>query len=85
MSNFKALEPEITPGDMEIKGTRSKLAAIVSLKTAPVSIQGANEDVVGETSVILPDDGSVHAVKRSTVQYRIPLVRLDEDQGNQSE
>jgi YbbR domain-containing protein len=77
MSNFKALKPEITPGNMEIKGPRSKLAAIKNLKTAPVSIQGADEDVVGETSVILPEDGSVHAVKRSTVQYRIRLVKVE--------
>ena len=84
-SNYKALNPVITPGIMEIKGPRSKLAGIGNLKTAPVSVDGADDDVVGETSVIFPEDGSVHAVKRSTVQYRIPVLRLNEEQGNQGQ
>jgi YbbR domain-containing protein len=71
---FKAMEPQIDPKVMEIKGPRTRLAKINMLKTAPVNIGGALEDVEGETSVILPEEGTVHAVNRSSVRYRIPLV-----------
>ena len=74
MLDFKALPPVITPETMEIKGPRSQLKGLENLKTAPVSIEGAFEDIVGETSVILPEEGAVHAVNRSTIQYRIQLV-----------
>lgn len=76
MEGFTALKPEITPDTMEIKGPRSQMRGFNSLKTLPVSIEGASEDVVGETSVVL--EGAVHAVNRSTVQYRIPLVKDQE-------
>lgn len=73
---FTALEPVITPDVMEIKGPRSRLAIIKTLKTAPVIIEGAIEDVEGETSVIFPEEGSVHAINRSSIQYRIPVVEV---------
>lgn len=72
---FKALEPVISPDTIEIKGLRSKVDRINSLKTAPVNIDGATKDVVGEAPVIFPEGGSVHATSRSSVQYRVPLVK----------
>lgn len=80
LEGFRVLKPEITPEIMEIKGPRSQMKIIKILKTAPISIQGATTDVVGETSVLLPEEGTVNAVNRSSVQYRIPLVR-DQKQG----
>lgn len=76
MVGFRALEPEIAPDVMEIKGPRSRMGIIKSLKTAPVSVEGAKEEVIGETSVILPEDGTVHAINRSSVQYRIPIMEV---------
>jgi len=78
MKGFRALEPQITPTTMEIKGPRSKLQSFEILKTVPVSVNGAIEDVNGETSVILPEEGSVHVIKRSTVKYRIPLEKIED-------
>ena len=80
MSGLKALAPVITPETMEIKGPRSKLKGIATLKTAPVNIKGALKDIEGETPVILPEDGAVHAVNRSTIMYRIPLVKVENGQ-----
>lgn len=76
MKGFQALEPEVTPDVMEIKGPRSQMAKIKSLNTLPISVEGAIEDVKGETSVIFPEEGTVHAINRSSVQYRIPLVEV---------
>ncbi len=77
MKGFKAMKPVITPETMDIQGPRSRLAAIETLKTVSISVEGAIEDVIGETSVIFPEDGVVHAINRSSVQYRIPLVEID--------
>ena len=74
MEGYQAQKPLITPDTMEIKGPRSHLAGIKFLHTAPVSVEGASEDVEGETSVILPEEGAVHAINRSSVQYRVPVV-----------
>jgi YbbR domain-containing protein len=79
MKGFKALEPLVTPESMEIKGPRSLLAGVKNLKTAPVSIEGAKEEIKGETSVILPEEGPIHAINRSSIQYRIPLVKIQDD------
>jgi YbbR domain-containing protein len=79
MKGFRALKPEIIPDFMEIKGPRSQVQIIKTLKTAPVSIHGAIDDVKGETPVLLPEDGTVHAIKRSSVQYRIPILKIQED------
>lgn len=76
MEGFKVLEPVITPNVMEIKGPRSQLTDIKTLKTSPISVEGVFEDVEGETSVILPEDGAVHATNRSSVQYRLPVVKI---------
>ena len=73
MSGYKAMDPLIKPDTIEVKGPRSLMAGIKTLNTAPISIEGASVDVVGETSVILPEEGSVSATNRSIVQYRIPL------------
>jgi YbbR domain-containing protein len=81
MSGYMALAPVITPEIMEIKGPRSQLKGMVKLLTAPVNIEGAFEDIEGETSVILPEEGSVHAVNRSTIKYRVPLVPVAETAG----
>jgi YbbR domain-containing protein len=81
MKGFKALEPEVNPKVIEIKGPRSLLAGVKTLKTAPVSVEGAMEDIKGETSVILPEEGPLHAINRSSVQYRIPLVEIRSDPG----
>ena len=77
MLGLKALAPVITPETMEIKGPRSLVKGLDTLKTAPVSIKGALKDVEGETSVILPEEGAVHAVNRSTIKYRIPVVKME--------
>lgn len=74
---FKALEPVVNPDSIEIKGPRSKVERINSLKTASVSVEGASEDVVGETTIVSPEDGSVHTTSRSGIKYRIPLVKTD--------
>jgi len=66
----------ITPNVIEIKGPRSQLFGIKILKTLPISVEGVSEDVEGETSVILPEDGTVHAINRSSVQYRLPVVKI---------
>lgn len=79
MDGFTALKPELIPDTMEIKGPRSQIRTISTLKTLPVSIEGAGEDVAGETSVVM--DGTVHAVNRSSVLYRIPLVK-EPEKGN---
>ena len=76
---YRALEPVITPKTIEIKGPRTQLAGISTLKTAVVSVEGAAEDVLGETSVILPEEGAVHAINRSSIKYRIPLIRDREE------
>ena len=76
MEGFKVLEPVITPNVIEIKGPRSQLFGIKILKTLPISVEGVSEDVEGETSVILPEDGAVHAINRSSVQYRLPVVKI---------
>jgi YbbR domain-containing protein len=78
MLSFKALTPIVTPQVMEIKGPRSQVEGLRNLRTAPVNIDGAFEDIEGETSVILPEEGAVHAVNRSTIRYRIPLVKMDD-------
>lgn len=75
---FRAGQPEVTPDRIQIKGPRSRLGAIQSLTTTPVSVEGASSDVQGETSVILPEDGSVSAMTRSSVQYRIPILPVDD-------
>jgi len=75
MKGYKALDAVITPATMEIKGPRSLLAGVKNLKTAPVSIEGAVEEVKGETSVLLPEEGPIHAINRSSIQYRIPVVK----------
>jgi YbbR domain-containing protein len=77
MSGFRALEPVVTPNVMEIKGPRSQIKGIKALKAIPVSVEGADEEVSGETSVILPEEGTVRAVNRSSVQYRIPILELE--------
>ncbi len=79
MSGYKAMDPVIKPDIIEIKGPRSLMAGIKTLKTAPISIEGASVDVVGETSVIFPEEGSISATNRSTVQYRIPLGKVGEE------
>ena len=76
MKGFRALEPEVTPNVMEIKGPRSRMAGLKTLKTASISVEGAIEDVEGETSVILPEEGTVHAINRSSIKYRIPVVEV---------
>jgi YbbR domain-containing protein len=77
MSGFRALEPVVTPNVMEIKGPRSQIKGIKALKAISVSVEGADEEVSGETSVILPEEGTVRAVNRSSVQYRIPILELE--------
>lgn len=77
MEGFKVLKAVITPEVMEIKGPRSRMADISSLYTAPISVEGAIEDVKGETSVIFPEEGAIQAINRSSVQYRIPLVEIE--------
>jgi YbbR domain-containing protein len=79
MKGFKAQDPVVIPESMEIRGPRSLLAGVKNLKTAPVSVQGAMEDIKGETSVILPEEGPLHAINRSSIQYRIPLVKIQDD------
>jgi len=79
MKGFKAQDPVVTPESMEIRGPRSLLAGVKNLKTAPVSVEGANEDIKGETSVVLPEEGPFHAINRSSIQYRIPLVKVQDD------
>ncbi len=77
MAGFKVLKAVITPEVMEIKGPRSRMADISSLYTAPISVEGAIEDVKGEISVIFPEEGAIQAINRSSVQYRIPLVEIE--------
>jgi len=74
LEGFIAMEPVVTPEVMEIKGPRSRMAIIGALRTLPISIEGAFEDLRGETSVILPEEGTVHAINRSSVQYIIPVI-----------
>lgn len=78
MTGFKALDPVISPDTMEIQGPRTLVRGIKSLKTAAVNIEGAFEDAVGETSVILPEEGAVHAINRSAIRYRVPLIKINE-------
>jgi len=77
MNGFRALEPVVTPNVIEIKGPRSQIKGIKALKAISVSVEGADEEVSGETSVILPEEGTVRAVNRSSVQYRIPILELE--------
>ena len=54
-------------------------SGIKTLKTLPISVEGAFEDIKGETSVILPEEGTVHAIKRSSIQYIVPVVKVQAD------
>jgi len=73
MKGFKALKPVVTPDSMEIKGPRSMLAGVKVLNTAPISVEGASEDVTGETSVVVPEEGAIHVTDRSSIKYLIPV------------
>lgn len=79
MKGFRTMEPEVSPDVMEIKGPRSKVEELISLKTTPISVEGAIADITGETSVILPEDGGIHAINRSSIQYLIPLERVGQE------
>ena len=76
MNGFLVMDPVVTPDVMEIKGPRSRIAIIKTLKTLPINVEGAFEDLKGETSVILPEEGTVHAIERSSIQYVIPVVKV---------
>ena len=74
---YRAEAVQITPGTMEIKGPRSHLKDITTVRTLPVNIDGMTEAVKRETTVILPEDLGIHALNRSSVQYVIPILPLE--------
>ncbi|MDF1536606.1 MAG: CdaR family protein [bacterium] len=63
----------MNPKTVDIRGPRSILNSINNLRTSVVNVEGAGGPLVGETSLILPED-SVHALKWSTVKYEIQIV-----------
>ena len=80
MDGFMLSTVTLTPTLVDIRGPRSIIGKISSLKSSTINLEGADQTVAGETSLIMPED-SVHALKWSTVKYEILVVPTGEESG----
>lgn len=79
MEGFSISTITMKPSMVDIRGPKSVVDKIDSLKSSTINVEGANEPLKGETSLLLPED-SVHALKWSTVKYEIHVANDSEKQ-----
>jgi YbbR domain-containing protein len=69
---FVAEKADVQPAAVVIRGPRSVIGAIESVRTAPVSVEGAERNVEGEVGLILAED-TLRIEGRQTVRVTVPI------------
>ena len=69
---FHAGQPSVEPKSVEVRGPRSVISEVVSLKTAAVVLDGATDTVRRDVNIILPD-GRMNLVNRYVVTVTVPV------------
>ena len=62
----------VQPPSVEVRGPRSLVGGLASIRTSPVILDGAKSDVVSEVNLIVPDE-RMHLVNRPLVVATVPV------------
>lgn len=70
---FIAGPPEVNPKSVELKGPRSAISDLTTVRTAPLQIDEAVEAVSAQLPILMPDP-KIHPVGKSTVMVTVPVI-----------
>jgi len=65
--------PEVNPKSVELKGPRSAISDLTTVRTAPLQIDEAVEAVSAQLPILMPDP-KIHPVDKSTVMVTVPVI-----------